>query len=343
MSRNKHQEVRLRVLDQCFRNRQRQYTINDLVEACNDAIGDIYGSSISLRTIRDDIKFMRDSQGYNAPIVTKEWDGKKCIYYYSDPHFSIYKTELSQPEIDKLKATVQILSRFKGLPQFEWMDGLLTGLEDKFSIRGNDDCVIGFEQNIDYIAVDYLSSLFDAIINKQVLNIHYLTFKGIDLYWTIHPYYLKQYNSRWFLFGRDNKYQDSILNVPLDRIVSYEVANIEYIKNDLVDFDEYFDDVIGVTIKPNQEECKVILKFDKERFPYITSKPIHGSMKTLDKDKCIIELNLKPNKELESLIFSYGNQVEVLEPLWLRNQIKEKIEDLATKYSAVRTDCIVEK
>lgn len=76
MARNKHQAVRIRVLDQCFRNRNRQYTIDDLVDACNDAIGDIYGGSISVRTIRDDIKFMRDSQGYNAPIVTKEWDGK---------------------------------------------------------------------------------------------------------------------------------------------------------------------------------------------------------------------------------------------------------------------------
>ena len=87
MSRNKHQDVRIRVLDQCFRNRSRQYTIDDLLDACNDAIGDIYGGGISIRTIRDDIKFMRDSQGYNAPIVTKEWDGKKCIYFYSDYFF----------------------------------------------------------------------------------------------------------------------------------------------------------------------------------------------------------------------------------------------------------------
>ena len=47
MSRNKHQDVRIRVLDQCFRNRSRKYTIDDLVDACNDAIGDIYGGGIS--------------------------------------------------------------------------------------------------------------------------------------------------------------------------------------------------------------------------------------------------------------------------------------------------------
>lgn len=340
MARNKHQTVRIRVLDQCFRNRNRQYTIDDLVDACNDAIGDIYGGSISVRTIRDDIKFMRDSQGYNAPIVAKEWNGKKCIYFYSDPHFSVFKTELNQDEIDKLKATIQILGRFKGLPQFEWMEELLTGLEDKFTTHGNDNCVIGFEQNVDYTAVGYLSELFGAIINKQVLKIHYRTFKGVDHNWTLHPYYLKQYNSRWFLFGRDNDNQSSILNVPLDRIVDCITTNITYIKNDLVDFEDYFDDIIGVTKYSGQSECRIMLKFDAERFPYILSKPIHGSMKIVDKKNCIIELSLKPNKELEALIFSFGNQVEVLEPQWLRKQIKEKIEDLMVKYLSVQVNCI---
>ena len=338
MSRNRHQDVRVRVLDRCFRSRQRQYTIDDLVDACNDAIGDIYGGKISIRTIREDIRFMRDTQGYNAPIVSEPWDGKKHIYYYSDPHFSIYKTELSEEEIDKLKATVKILGRFKGLPQFDWMGGLLEGLEDKFSIRGNDNCVIGLEQNIDYIAVEYLSDLFDAIINHQVLKIHYRKFSGIDHHWTIHPYYLKQYNSRWFLFGRDNDKPERIVNVPLDRIVNCQSSSIRYINNDLVDFDEYFDDIIGVTMNRNQKEYKVILKFDEGRFPYIVSKPIHGSMKIRDKENHIVELNLKPNKELEALILSFGDQVEVLEPQWLRDQISQKISHLMSIYSPVKID-----
>lgn len=218
------------------------------------------------------------------------------------------------------------------------MEELLTGLEDKFAIRGNENCAIGFEQNVDYTAVGYLSELFGAIINKQVLKIHYRTFKGIGHNWTLHPYYIKQYNSRWFLFGRDNDNQSSILNVPLDRIVDCITTNITYMKNDLVDFEDYFDDIIGVTKYLGQSECRIMLKFDPERLPYILSKPIHGSMKIVDKNNCIIELNLKPNKELEALIFSFGNQVEVLEPQWLRKQIKEKIEDLMVKYLSVQVN-----
>jgi len=50
----------------------------------------------------------------------------------------------------------------------------------------------------------------------------------------------------------------------------------------------------------------------------------------------------RPNKELEARIFSYGNQVEVLKPEWLRRQIAEKIENLLKKYSIVQKDCNIE-
>ena len=336
MPRNRYQEVRVRVLDKCFRNSRRKYTIDDLVVACNDALGNLYGASVALRTIYDDIKFMRD--GLHAPIETQKWFGNN-VFSYSDKKFSIYNNELDPNEFEKLETGLQLLSHFRGLPQFEWMAGLLAGLEDKFSIRGNDKCIIGLEQNIDYVAIEYLSELMDAIINKQVLQIHYRTFDGVEYNWTLHPYYIKQYNSRWFLFGRNNDEPERIYNVPLDRIVSCKRTKIKYIENDLVDFDEYFDDIIGVTVNPNQKEFSVVLKFDKARFPYVISKPLHGSMRINDKENGIVELRLQPNKELEALIFSFGNQVEVLEPKWLRHQIAEKIKDLSNRYSDVQVAC----
>lgn len=339
MSKNKHQEVRFRVLNECFRNQHKHYTLDDLMDACNEALKDIYGVSISKRTLYDDIDFMKDSQGFNAPIVTEPWEGRKPVYRYSDPDFSIYNMQLKPEELDKLKATLEMLSRYKGLPQFDWMEGFIVGLEDKFGVRGNDKCVIGLEQNLDYKGVGYLSGLLDAIINKLVLQIKYRTFEGVEYDWTIHPYYIKQYNSRWFLFGRNHAKPDSICNIPLDRIEDIKPSKIKYMENDLAEFEDYFDDIVGVTQRPGQEECKVRLKFDQARFPYVLTKPLHGSMKIKDKENGIVELSLKPNKELESLIFSFGNQVEVLEPQWLREQMAEKVAELHKKYAAVKVDC----
>ena len=65
----------------------------------------------------------------------------------------------------------------------------------------------------------------------------------------------------------------------------------------------------------------------------MVSKPLHGSMKIQNRDECIIEISVKPNKELDARVLSFGNDVEVLAPKWFREHIKEKITDLAKKYS----------
>lgn len=68
MATNKNAQLRYQIPDRYFSNFGRQYTIDDLVEEVNDRLLDINGTEVSLRQIREDIKFMRDSVGYNAPI-----------------------------------------------------------------------------------------------------------------------------------------------------------------------------------------------------------------------------------------------------------------------------------
>jgi len=323
--------IRYQALDRCFRNKARRFYIEDLVEACNEALYEYEGkgSSVKKRQIYEDINFMMSLEGYNAPI-DKIKDGRRTYYRYGTD-FSINKRPLSDEEMDMLTQAIEVLNRFKGMPQFDWMETLLTNLQDKFGLRGNKEPIIGFEQNVDYLAAKHLSGLFSAVVNKQVLHVTYKTFAGIVKEWMLHPYYIKEFNNRWFLFGMNNDKDGQITNVPLDRIENFEVVNIPYKENADIDFKEYFDDVVGVTI-PNKPVESVRLQFAPERFPYILSKPLHGSMRVLDREHGIVELSVIPNKELETLIWSFGDQVEVLAPEWLRARMKERIEALAKKY-----------
>lgn len=168
-------------------------------------------------------------------------------------------------------------------------------------------------------------------MNKQPLRIVYQKFDGSERVWRIHPYYIKQYNNRWFLFGLNDKYR-TITNIPLDRIKEFSPVGIEYIDNENIDFEEYFDDVIGVTIKDAPVE-NIILKFAPERYPYIVSKPLHGSMKFVDPDNCIVQISVIPNRELEAVIYSFGDQVEVISPQWFRDKIAASVNNLSNKYS----------
>ena len=79
---------------------------------------------------------------------------------------------------------------------------------------------------------------------------------------------------------------------------------------------------------------KVVLKISNELFPYIATKPMHGSQKVKERSESfvVIELELIPNYELESLILSYGEGVEILSPETLREKITNRIKLLSEKY-----------
>ena len=68
MPTNKNALIRYKVLDRCFSDFRRRYEIDDLIDEVNETLYDLYGTSVSLRQIREDIKYMRDRVTYDAPI-----------------------------------------------------------------------------------------------------------------------------------------------------------------------------------------------------------------------------------------------------------------------------------
>lgn len=333
MATNKNAAIRYQALDKCFRNPGRKYYIDDLVDACNDALIDLDPDStgIQKRQLYEDIKFMQDSQGYNAPIESFR-DGRRTYYAYTEKDFSITNQPLNQQEAQQLKESLLTLSRFQGLPQFAWIEELTTRLEHDFNLK-SDQKVISFEENPFLTGLEYIGELYNAIVNNKALEIEYKSFKREDnLIYLMHPYHLKQYNSRWFLFGITEE-AGRITNLPLDRIVNVKESKIEYKENKDIDFDEYFYDIIGVTIPYNEVSQKVKLKIDNELLPYIKTKPLHGSQKVEEHEGyALVKLDLIINYELKSKILARGDSMEVIEPECLRREISEKIKNLYTSY-----------
>jgi len=340
MPTNKNALLRYQILDRCFSNRYRKYTIEDLVDTVNEVFYDLYGSEVSERQIRDDIKSMRERVAYDAPIVAVPFDGKRCYYRYSDPNFTIFNNELTVEEITKLSSTINMLGRYRGGAN-RWLEEVISNLELRFGIKTNREHIVSFEQNDQLRGLEFLSELIDSAINHQPLNLLYRTYNGKETNIVIHPYHVKQYNNRWFLFGLEQTpYGDRIANRALDRIVKFSISNVPFVPNTSIDFSTRFDDVVGVTIPDDDVQKEtVVLKFKPDRFPYVVSKPIHHSQKILSEDECIIQIEVRPNKELESVIFSYFPHVEVLEPATLREQFIEKISNNLKKYLSVQKDC----
>ncbi len=333
MATNKHAIIRYQALDKCFRNTGKRYFMEDLLEACNQAIYEFTGSNegIKRRQIFEDIKFMESDVGYSTELIRHK-EGRKVYYRYVDTTFSINSQPLNETEANQLKEALLTLSRFKGLPQFNWIGELTTRLESSFSLLPNDRDIIQFEQNEFLKGLEFISPIYHAITYQKVVEIQYQGFKQNEpVQYIFHPQLLKQYNNRWFLIGMVNE-NENFTNISLDRIITIkELPEISY-REATTDFNELFEDVIGVSIPKNEEPQKIQIKVNESLAPYILSKPLHGSQKVADRKKMIIELEAYINYELVSVIMSYGDGLEVLIPLELRALLKEKIKNILSKY-----------
>ena len=108
MPANKNALIRYKTIDRCLRNRYRRWTLDDLVDACCDALYDMEGitKGVCARTVQMDIQIMRsDKLGYNAPIVVYD----KIYYTYADPDYSITEMPLSMDDCKLIKEAITLL------------------------------------------------------------------------------------------------------------------------------------------------------------------------------------------------------------------------------------------
>ena len=328
--------IRYKTLDNCFRNPGKKYFIEDLIAECAKVLCEIDPDSngISLRQIRADIAFMESSEGWGVEL-TKTRDGKRFFYRYADRNYSINNMPLNEVEINQLKSAVEILSQFKGMPEFEWIHELVPKLQQGMVYNEATSTIIEFDNNQYLKGIEYLGILYNAIFYKKVLSIRYKPFdydNPFDI--TIHPYYLKQYNNRWFLFGYNQENQKYNWNMALDRIVEIKEIKGKYQKNNEIDWNEYFEDIIGVTKPIDEKLQKIKLHFYGKTCKYMESKPIHGSQKSkwIDGKTLEVNLDLIINYELERLILSYADDVKVLQPKKLVNIIEKRLTEAGKLY-----------
>jgi len=332
---NKLAIIRYQTLDKCFSNTGRRYYMENLLEECNKNLQEYTGSEIEIkkRQLFEDIKFMESPQGWNIPLERVR-DGHRVYFRYESKKFSINNQPLNQTEVSQLKEALLTLSRFKGLPQFEWVSEITARIDSGLSLSKNNENIIEFEQNNYLKGLDFITPLYNAILYQQPKQIHYQSFKRNEKQtFIIHPYFLKQFNNRWFIFGL-NEDSNRIINLALDRIVDIQESKTQYKFNEQVDFNEYFEDIVGVSLNADIKVQHIIIAVKNELIPYIETKPLHGSQKIKERNisHTIITLDLIPNYEFEALILSYGEGLEILEPISLREKIASRVSLLNSKY-----------
>ena len=335
MAQNKNALIRYKTIDKCLQNQYRQWTLEDLVNACSEALFEYEGKedSVSKRTIQLDLQMMRSEKlGYNAPIVVYD----KKFYKYEDEDYSITDIPLTETDINVLTETVSMLKQFKDFSLFSDVADILQRLEDKiYAEKSHTQPVIHLDKNENLKGLNFLDTLYQAIIKKIVLNITYKSFTSRqENTFQFHGYILKEFNNRWFLIGK-KKQKAPISNLALDRIIAIDFDfQATYIDDDF-DAEKFYKNVVGVTVNSGLQPRKIELLIDQLNAPYVLTKPLHNSqrlIKTNEDGSILVHLFLVENYELHRLLLGFGCGLEVISPAGLRNTIRKNLKQSLEQY-----------
>ena len=346
------------VIDRCLLNIYNKFpSLEDLKRLIEKELD----TEVSTETIQKDIAFMKKSikeGGFEAPILFKKANRGYC---YTDPEYTIRKYGFNEKSLEILELAVGLLKRFEGITGNNSFNHALNKLYASLNIEKTSKDInlsnailpqettflrgmehfqtfvdgIKFKTPISFIHYSY-SKNSNKEKNKKVKTVP--KFKAV----IIHPYLLKESNERWYLVGFSESHgkNGELRYFGVDRIYDPILIEKEFIENKETDLRELFGNKIGLNpiLKNKKEIPEVItIRVSDAMSNYIKSMPLHKSQVIESYGlygEIQVSLTLVPTKELVSLILSYGEHMEVIEPNWLRKHIKNELALTSEKYNS---------
>ncbi len=179
-----------------------------------------------------------------------------------------------------------------------------------------------------------LYGLLHAIKNRLQIKFTYQKFWEEELSQRlVEPYALKEFKNRWYIMAKDSR-DNNIKSFALDRLTNLEITNLNYQYPDNYSIEQSYRYCFGI-ISPNDEEPQdIILSFDPFQGKYIKTLPLHDTQQVLvDNDEEMkIKLKLCLTHDLVMELLSFGDNMKVIEPKSLADQIKKAHEKAYRQY-----------
>ena len=325
MPKNKSYDDRKKILNQMFRTRA--FTLQELILRVEEKLG----KSISKKTIQNDIRAIKEE----AEQQEAELKCENSRYFYEPRNFNLFEVKVNPDTIERVKLAASILKQIPGLDLHEELSEVFEKYEMRVSNLKEDDQFIQFDTRPDYTGAKYLSEILESIKGETVIQFAYQPFTSdTPIVVTVHPYLLKEWNNRWFLIGLPEhlreKSEYEFHQYGLERIQDkiIPIKKVGFYRHHRFDETTFYKNVIGVTVPKDAQIEKVILRFSLARSKYVETNPLHRTQKTgkVTKIHKVFSYDLILNPELETIILSYGSDVEVIEPETLKVSIGNKIK-----------------
>jgi hypothetical protein len=218
-------------------------------------------------------------------------------------------------------------------------DGLRTWLIDSYATLNQVHADEKLQNRIkfDYIPSgnQFLTTIVEAMRKNAVIEITHQGFsKNHTSTFKIEPYFVRIVNRRWYVIAR-NPYYNDIRTFGLDRIVSINVTGETYIIPDDFNYDSYFEGCCGIIADKSIDIQKVVIKAYWYAQKYLDTLPIHTSQQITahDDESTTYEYHVRPNYDFLQALLCQADQIEVLEPEWVRKEMKRMAENMLSYYN----------
>ena len=326
--------TRYRIIDRCLNNRQRRFpTLEKLAEACYD----ILGNEVSTSTIEKDITTMKQPypRGFSAPIV---YNKKERGYAYAEAGFSISSINLENEEWEALQYAAKLLNQYKEIPIFNNFKQAIEKIDTAFNLGlGINDPLtekfVQFETGVSTTGYEWIASIYLTLTNKFKIEISYENiYKNEVKPYAVIPYLLKEHRNRWYMTGWVEQRND-YLTFALDRIQSLSVIEQKQrLKNDF-NPDLFLQHATGI-MEGDGKPYKVVLSISEPFNKLVKLEPLHTTQQIIkETTKSIrVDLSVNINPEFCMRLLSMGPNCKILQPVSLKNQIKELLKQTLAQY-----------
>ena len=179
-----------------------------------------------------------------------------------------------------------------------------------------------------------LQTVIEAMQKSKELQIDYQQFYGHRKIYNIQPYAMKAYHQRWYVVGYI-KELGGIRNIALDRTLEMNLLDTPFKLPKNFNAKKYYANTVGIYVNEELNPVKVKIRAYGVQIEYLRSLPLHSSQKESASkygEFCDFEYILCLTPELSTHILAMGENVEVLEPVELREEIKRRLTECLTKY-----------
>jgi len=254
--------------------------------------------NLSVRTIQRYVKTLNEDYGI---VITLN---KGNTHYYLD--------EEKSANIESFLSHIEILSTAELI-------------KSSFNETNNALAFVEFENKATISSIPNFKVILEAIHQALPISFgHYSFYHLKEENYTLKPYFLKQYQNRWYVIGETEK---GYRTFGIDRLKDITVGTKKF-KQKTEEAIDKFRNVIGLNYVDHKME-KIQLSFHISQKPYIVSLPLHHSQKEINTDNennFDIELSIHPNFEFRQQVLKYGSLVKIVEPKWLAEEIKEELK-----------------